>query len=158
MCKNTIGVAFALFLLCLGISMAQNQDNKTGFTPLTSTYEAIYTRLEILSEVKLENEHYVLSWTLSNKGKNKVKLFAKNINLLICFLPIEDKDFSINLKPGETKTITMNTVSKPMAMNTIEGLGVWDEDLEGYDDGAFITFQIYALSLQPMTIELSPKQ
>jgi hypothetical protein len=156
MSKTETVAAIAVFFLFLGLSMAQEPGKKTAFEPLTSTYEGIDMSVTILSEVKFENNRYVLSWTLSNTGKEKIKLFPKNMNMLICLLPLEDKDFSITLKPGETKSVTMNTASPPMALNTIESLGLWDEELQGYDDSAFITFKIYALSLETREITLRP--
>jgi hypothetical protein len=156
MSKTEIVAAVAIFFLFLGLSMAQEPGKKTAFEPLTSTYEGIDMSITILSEVKFENNHYVLSWTLSNTGKEKIKLFPKNMNMLICLLPLENKDFSTNLNPGETKTVTMDTISPPMALNTIESLGLWDEELQGYDDSAFITFRIYALSLETVGITLQP--
>jgi hypothetical protein len=154
--KTDIVIAIALFFLCLGLSMAQSQTTKTANEPLVSTYEGIGARAEILSEVKFENNLYVLSWTFSNKGREKIRLFPKNMNMLICLLPLEDNDFSINLKPGETKSVTMNTTSQPIVMETADGLAFYKTDIGSWSESAFISFQIYALSLEKIEITERP--
>lgn len=72
--------------------------------------------------------------------------------MLICLLPIEDKDFSITLKPEETQTVTMSTAGQPVIVETTEALAVWREDAQSWDEYAFLSYNIYLLPLEMMKL------
>ena len=139
--KGVFNFLLTAFVLLITAVPANGQDKEKKFPPLTSNFERVGIRLEVVSRVEAAQTAYPVIYTFKNKGKEKVKFLFTDRDILIYALIytqlLETDDLTITLKPEETKALTIKTSKPPKTIPTNELILVWRESLGKWEEYGF---------------------
>lgn len=143
--KSILSFFSAASVLLITAMPVNGQDQKKGFSPLTSSFERVGISFKISSEVKIEDREnapplYITIFTFVNKGEATIRFGFTDLDTALyasLALSTDNQDLSISLKPNETKTIFIKTLKPPKIIPTNELMLVWRKSLGDWEEYAF---------------------